>query len=157
LVRGVVFDDPYTVLAFVIALAVGVALLIWWQDFDGIHSTWEYRRLCRTRERLSGEEFFQRFYQASGIPPELVIGFRQFHADYWGEVPELLRPEDDLFRVNAGADFADWLAKTESLFGVVIRWETKASGYDMPDATFDSLLRLVHRKRPPLSPLAGGI
>jgi hypothetical protein len=150
------FDSPYVHLAFVIVLGAGVALLFWWQDFDGIRSAWEYHRRCRTRERLTGEEFYRRFYQDSGLPPELVIGFRQFHADFWGEPPEVLRPEDDLFQVNAGADFAGWVAEAESLYGVVFPWEGEGT-YDMQDVTFDSLVRFIHRKRQSLPQLAGGI
>ena len=152
------FDNPsaHIPLAFVIFLAVGLALLFWWQDFEGLRSSWEYNRRCLTRERLTGEEFYRRFYQCSGLPPELVIGFRQFHADYWNEVPELLRPEDDLFQVNAGADFTDWVVKVEALYGAVFRREGKET-YDMPDATFDSMVRFIHRNRRPLPPSVGGI
>lgn len=139
-------DEALRYLAFGF-LAIGVVVLLWWQDFDGMRSSWEYHRRCRKRERVSGERFYSRFYQDGELPKELVIRFRDFHAGYWGEDPELLRPEDDLFQVNAGADVAEWVKQVEAQFGVAIRWETRSSGYDMPDATFDSLLRFVNRER----------
>jgi hypothetical protein len=141
------FDDPTFRWVFLAAVAVGVAVLFWWQDHDGIRSAWEYRRRIRTRERLTGEEFYRRFYAGSGIPAELVVAVRDFHAAYWGEDPELLRPEDDLFAVNAGADCAGWVAELRARFGVEVPEslppELRAA---LPrlDQTFDTVLRCIH-------------
>jgi hypothetical protein len=141
-----VLDDPHARLLVFAVLTVAVAVLCWLLDHDGMRSSYQYHRLCRRRERLSGEEFYRRFYRGSGLPTELVIGFRDFHAGYWGEAPEVLRPEDDLFRVNAGADLAGWVAEVESLYGVAFRW-VGAETYDMPDVTFDSMVRFIHREQ----------
>lgn len=104
------FDDAAWHWALVAGLAVGVALLMWWQDHDGVRSSWVYHRRVRRRERLTGEEFCTRFYAGSGIPSDLVVAFRDFHAGFWGEDPALLRPEDNLFAVNAGrTSLGGWL------------------------------------------------
>ena len=139
-----VFENTLFCLIFFCTICVAVAWLFWCEDFDGIRSSWEYHSRCNERERLSGDEFYNRFYQDGGIRPELVISFRNFHARYWEEVPELLRPEDDLFLINSGADYADWVAKVGSQFGVEIRWESEQE-CDMADASFDSVLRYIHR------------
>ncbi len=140
-------DNRVVASALLLTLLVGVAILSWWTDFDGIRSDWEYRRRIRSRERLGGHEFYHRFYQASGIPEELVVALRDFHASYWEEDPALLRPEDDLLQIHSGADFADYAAKMQALFGVLVPEslppEVRAA-LPRVESTFDCLLRCVH-------------
>jgi len=141
------FDEPTFRWLILAALVVGVALLVWWQDHDGIRSAWEYHRRIRARERLTGEEFYRRFYPDSDIPAELVVAVRDFHAAYWSEDPELLRPEDDLFQVNAGADSAGWVAEARARFGVTVPESATPelrAGLPALDGTFDSILRCIH-------------
>ncbi len=141
------FDDPTFRWVFAAALLVGVAILFWWQDFDGIRSSWDYHRRIRTRERLTGEEFYHRFYAHSDIPAELVIAVRDFHASYWGENPELLRPEDDLFAVNAEADFVGWVNEARARFGVILSDGAQVdlrAALPRRDATFDTVLWCIH-------------
>jgi|GEM_PF-5873648 len=140
------FDEPVSNWIFLAVIAVSVAVLFWWQDFDGIRSSWEYHRLVRKRERLAGGEFFRRFYVESGFSAELVVAIRDFHAGYWGEDPALLRPEDDLFRVNAGADYAGWVAEVEACFGVTVPESlTPELRAALPalEPTFDMVLRCI--------------
>ncbi len=141
------FDDPIFVRTTLVFLAVGVCALFWWQDFDGIRSAWEYHRRIRRRPRLTGAEFYRRFYADSTIPAELVVAVRDFHASFWGENPELLRPEDDLLAVNAVADFAGWAAEVEDRFGVQITERVPPdlrAAFGTPDQTFDTLLKIIH-------------
>ncbi|QJW98736.1 hypothetical protein [Frigoriglobus tundricola] len=144
------FDDPAFYWIVMAGLAVGVALLTWWQDFDGIRSDREYQHRTRKRERLTGAEFFTRFYAESGIPAELVVAFRDFHAGYWGEEPALLRPEDDLFRVHAGADCAGWAAEVQTRFGVVVPERVPPELWavvPVHEPTFDTVLRYIRAVR----------
>ena len=139
-------DAPYFRWVFLAALVVGVAILFWWQDFDGIRSSWEYHRRIRQRERLTGEAFYGRFYAGSGIPSELVVAVRDFHASYWGEDPALLRPEDDLFAVNSGADCAGWEAEARARFGVAPPEQSMPElrvALPRLDSTFDTVLRCI--------------
>jgi hypothetical protein len=139
--------NPVVVWSILLTLALGVAILFWWQDFDGIRSSWEYSRRIRTWERLSGAEFFRRYYYASGIPEELVVALRKFHASYWEEDPELLRPGDDLLRISSGADLVDWAARMHARFGVMVPEslppELRAV-LPRVDQSIDCLVRCVH-------------
>ena len=146
------FDDPTFRWVFAAALLVGVAVLFWWQDHDGIRLSWEYHRRIRRREQLTGDEFCRRFYAGGDIPAELVVAVRDFHAAYWGEDSTLLRPGDDLFAVNAGADCAGWVAEARARFGVTVP-ETAPpelrAALPALDGTFDSVLRCIHLLRGP--------
>jgi hypothetical protein len=130
-----------------ILLAMGGALLFWWRDFEGMRSAWEYYRRIRQRLRLGSDEFYRRYYAASGIPADLVFAVRDFHASYFGEDPELLRPEDDLFAINAGIDCATWFAEARTRFGVIVPVtftpELRAA---LPrlDQSFDTVVRCIH-------------
>lgn len=137
-------DDQLLQLVVSIIILVALALLFWRQDFDGIRSSREYHRRRHARESLSAQEFFYRFYRDSGLTPELVISFRQFHATYWAEDPELLRPEDDLFLINSGSDYAAWFAKITLLYEVEIP-EKAREGEKIRDRSFDSVLRFIHQ------------
>ncbi|WP_020476290.1 hypothetical protein [Zavarzinella formosa] len=140
------FGETHFRWLFLIALLLAIIVLFWWQDFDGIGSSWRHRRAIRHRERLTGDEFCRRYYLDSEISSELVISFRQFHATFWGKDPELLRPTDDLLQANAGADFAEWSAEVERMFGVELPEETLPELKSfMPklDWSFDGLLRFI--------------
>jgi hypothetical protein len=144
------FDDAVFRWILLAVIAVGVAILLWWQDFDGMRSAWEYHRRIRTRERLTGDEFYRRFYAGSGMPADLIVAVRDFHASHWGENPELLRPEDDLFAVNAGLDCAEWVREAKARFGVTL---SEGATVDLraalpkKEATFDTVLLCIHALR----------
>jgi hypothetical protein len=142
---------------------VGIYYLFWWQDFEGMRSTFEYHQKIRKRERLSGEAFYQRFYADSGLPPDLVVAVRDFYASYWEEDPELLYPEDDLLICNSGVDLVDWANKAEKLFGVVIPEDLPPEIRDnLPrvDQTFDTFVRYIHlaqnQQKLVVDPASGG-
>jgi hypothetical protein len=140
------FDIPDLRWVIVALLVIGVWLIFWWQDFEGMQSAWEYHRRIRRRERLDNVEFYRRYYATSGIPAELVIAVRDFHASYFGEDPELLRPEDDLFAINAGIDCATWFAEVRTRFGVIVpETFTPELRAALPrlDRTFDSVVRSI--------------
>lgn len=140
-------NETYYPWIFLTLSAVAVFWLMWWQDFEGMKSAWIYHRTCRTREKLTGDEFFQKYYAETEIPSELAIGFRQFHATYFSEKPELLRPEDDLFQINSGLDFAEYVALVQEKYGVRLPEkcspELRAALLKI-DMSFDCTLRAIH-------------
>jgi hypothetical protein len=129
------------------ALGILVAWVMWREDFDGMRSAWEYHRRCRTRERLDGATFFARYYAGSGLPRELVVDFRDFHASYWGEDPARLRPEDDLLRVNSGVDCTDWVQAMDRRYGLALPERLPCdltAVLPVTEPTFDALVRCLH-------------
>jgi len=118
--------------------------LMWREDFDGCRSNWEYFEALKTREPMSGPEFYRRYYKDSGIPEGLVVCFLDFHATFWDKDPELTRPEDDLFRVYGGFDMAPpWMKAVEKEFAIKI---TPKDIESLKNGSFDELVKLVFQK-----------
>ncbi|MFO0876105.1 MAG: hypothetical protein U0840_01930 [Gemmataceae bacterium] len=130
-----------------VALGTLVGWVMWREDFDGMRSSWEYHRRCRSREALDGATFFARYYAESGLPREVVVDFRDFHATYWGEDPARLRPEDDLLRVNSGADCTDWVQTMGQRYGLALPEPLPrdlTAVLPVTEPTFDALVRCLH-------------
>jgi hypothetical protein len=137
-------------IGFVVISAYAIYAVMWWEDFEGIRSSFEYHRLCRERESLSATEFFDRHYRDSGIAADLVTAVRDFHATFFGEDPGLLRPEDDLFQINSGLDCSEWFDEIRDRFQVEFPQKVPPKmEAQLPkvDASFETVLRCIHLLR----------
>jgi acyl carrier protein len=129
---------------FLLFLAVALPL-IWWlmwrEDFDGIQSEWRYNRERKKRERLSLRQFYERFYETSGVDSDIISRLLSLHAEHFQIDPEILRPTDDYFRI-AGGDEAVFLAELKSEFGITIPDDDLKD----IDGSFDSIARHLDRR-----------
>jgi hypothetical protein len=122
-----------------ITLCWGIWRLMWWEDFEGMQSEAVFKRECRTREPLTPDEFFDRYYRDSGIARELVVRFLVFHCDHWGQSAQMVRPLDDLIRIGGDPCTAEYIRGVEEAFAMTF------DEADLPNLNgrFDTLVRYI--------------
>src|SRR6476661_2391006 len=87
---------------FLIFVAVATPI-IWWlmwrEDFDGRQSEWRFNRERKNREHLSPPQFYDCYYQTSGIDRNVVNRLLSICAKQFAVEATLIRPGDDYFRI----------------------------------------------------------
>jgi hypothetical protein len=122
-----------------IAVCWAIWRLMWWEDFDGMQSEAVFKRECKTREPLTPDEFFDRYYGDSGIARGLVVKFLQLYCDEWMTESELIRPHDDLIRICGSPDATCFQEAIEKAFAMTF------DEVDLPNLNgrFDTLVRYI--------------
>jgi hypothetical protein len=124
-------------LYFLIALPI-IWWLMWREDFDGMQSEWRHKQDLKTREALTPDQFYERFYASAGVKRDIVHRALKLHACFWEVDAELIRPQDDYLRINGG-DGSEWIEEIEVAFGLTI----PDSDLEMILGSFDSVVRYV--------------
>jgi hypothetical protein len=99
-------------------------------------------RELRSRSALDDAEFYVRFYQHSGIPKEVITGFRQILRDIYFDGVDQLVPSDDLRYIDVDLGFGEPIYRLERTFRITIA----PSEWGKLDYSFDGMIRLVHRR-----------
>lgn len=123
------------------ALAAVIWLAMWYEDFDGMRSSWRFYREVKKRSPLEFEEFYREFYAGSGVDEQIVRRMLEVHGGFASVKPERIRPDDNFARVF-DLPFDEVLQDIEEEFAIRFRDE------DLPnlDGSFDSLVRYVARR-----------
>ena len=99
----------------------------------------EFHRRLRERPKLNDDEFYETYFAAANVPPEVPIRLRRLVEDATGLDLDGLHPDDNLIWADAELDFADVLYRIEREFGVAIPLES----FTIEDARFGSLVELI--------------
>ena len=142
---GSMFEKYHGVafVAYLILSGVGVWLLMWWTDFEGMRSAYHFHLAMRSREALTLQAFCDQHCAGTAIPMSLVEQFLKFEAAYWCVDIKRIRPDDFLMKVfGGGIDLLDYFHDVERRFHISL----KRSEIDAWIGTFDHVLRCLNAK-----------
>ncbi len=107
-----------------------------------------YAEQLRRRARLSDDEFYEKFYSATGIPKDIPARLRKLYQTIMGYDFSALRPEDNFALIYDWLDFADVLYRVEKEFKVTIpptTWKSEPRENGEINGTFDSVVRYLDK------------
>jgi len=136
-------EPPLVLILSSFALTAFVVVLAYVNDHEGWRSEARWHRDAKRRERLTADQFYERFYRESELSREFIEKLLWVYSVSWGIDQELLRPEDDFVRIFGGLCVDDFVERLETAFDVQISEEEYES---IPDATFDTIARVIYSK-----------
>ncbi len=103
-----------------------------------------YLKSLETREQLDDEQFYQQYYEHSGIPDDLVVGARAELQRILGYNIQALHPLDNIAVIFDDLDFSDVMYRMQRRFQIPLRFKDYAGKID---GTFDNMVRYIHQVR----------
>lgn len=109
-----------------------------WQLFPlaDIYDERTFQHTLSAREDLTGDEFYQRYYQGTGVPQAVVLRLLAIYSTFFALPSTKLRP-DDWPPAIAELDMEPLVVEIEKEFGI------PHSQWHNVDGSFDSVVRYV--------------
>lgn len=135
-------------LIVIFAGSLAIALRRFWIPYSPSTESTALWEEIRARRSLDDDEFYQVYYQGSGIPKELPTRLRAILSQVGFPVGRLL-PSDNLALLEEDIDFAEVLWEVGESFSV----EIGPDEYPKFDGTLDNLVRELHARTKRTVPL----